>query len=232
MSERLGGRKADRAGIQRFADNPAHPRNFRLGGGPLHRVLAHHIQPHRRMSDQRAVVDRGAAFFQRVEILRKRFEWPVVAQTALQRRQAHPLDFFQRAHDQPAMLGMGWRHAKAAIAEHHRGDAMPRRNRQHPVPQNLGVVMSMDIDEARRHGQAAGVDRAGRVPANLAQGRDFTRLDSYVACNTGLARAVDYGSAADFQIVVHRGLRQVRAYSCDSLVAQQPFRLRSSPLDS
>ena len=48
--------------------------------------------------------------------------------------------------------------------------------------------MRVDIDEARRHGQAGGVDRAGGVAADIAQGRDFARLDRYVTRDTGLCR--------------------------------------------
>src|SRR5271166_4545780 len=95
------------------------------------------------------------------------------------------------------------RDAESAIAKDDRCDSVSGRNSQDPVPENLCVVMGVDIDEAGSDGEAGGVDRAGRAALNFAQGSDFTRLDRHVAPYAGLPGAVNNGSAAYFQIVIH-----------------------------
>ena len=48
--------------------------------------------------------------------------------------------------------------AEAAVAEHHRGDAVPAGDRAVRVPADLGVVVGVQVDEAGRDDQPVGVD--------------------------------------------------------------------------
>src|SRR5262249_45890407 len=74
-------------------------------------------------------------------------ERPLAAGGGEQRLQRHALGALERAQDELAMPGTGGRDAEAAVAHHHRGDAVPGRDRQHAVPEHLGVVVRVDVDE-------------------------------------------------------------------------------------
>ena len=97
--------------------------------------------------------------------------------------------------------GLHRREAEAAVAEHHRGDAVPAGDRAVRVPADLGVVMGVQIDEARRDDQAVGVDdflgEARRASADL---RDLAVLDPDVAPVARHAGAVDDGAAFDLNV--------------------------------
>ena len=201
---RLGGGEAHRAGADSAPHDLAHLGDLAFVGRPFHGFLAHHVQPRRRMPDERADVDRRAAFFDRVEVLLEGLERPFVAQPRLQRVEAHPFDFLERAHDESAMLGARRRDAEAAIAHHHRGHAVPWRYGHHAVPQDLRIVVRVDIDEAGGDHAAARLDRRGRLAGSLAHGGDFAVLDRDVAVARWGPGAVDYRTARDLEVVVHR----------------------------
>ncbi len=129
------------------------------------------------MPNQRAHVDRRAALFDRVEVLLERFERPFIAQPRLQRVEAHPLDFLERSHDESAMLGARRRDTEAAIAHHHRGHTVPRRYGHHAVPQDLRVVVRVDVDEAGGDHAAARLDGRGCLAGSLGHGGDLAVLD-------------------------------------------------------
>ena len=68
-----------------------------------------------------------------------------------------------------ALGGPHRREAEAAVADHHRRDAVPARQRAVRVPEDLGVVVGVQVDEARRDDQAVGVEHlVGLVGADLA----------------------------------------------------------------
>jgi hypothetical protein len=98
-----------------------------------------------------------------VEIFGEGLEGPLVAQTGAERAGAHALDLLEGADDEVAVLGPGGRHAEAAIAHHDGGDAVPGRHGQHTIPQHLGVVVRVDVDEPGSHDTIGGVDRGGRL---------------------------------------------------------------------
>jgi hypothetical protein len=123
---RLGRSKTDRAGIDRRAHDGAHLRDLVRRGRALGSVLTHHVQPQRRMADQNRHVDRRPTPLNRVEVLWECFERPVAADAGFQRGEAHALDLLQRTQDETAVRWPGRGDAEAAIAHHHRGDAMPR----------------------------------------------------------------------------------------------------------
>src|SRR6185503_11961141 len=91
--------------------------------------------------------------------------------------------------------------AETAIADHHRGDAVPRRQRAVRIPEELRVVVRVQVDEARRHDQAAGVDHlVGIVGAQLADLGDHPVLDAKVALEARQPAAVDDHAAADHAV--------------------------------
>ena len=90
--------------------------------------------------------------------------------------------------------------ADAAIAEHRRGDAMPRAGRDERIPGRLAVVVRVDVDEARRHDQARGVDLApGRAELGADRG-DLSILHCDIGDQAWGARAVNHGSVSDDEV--------------------------------
>jgi hypothetical protein len=63
--------------------------------------------------------------------------------------------------------------------------------------------VGVDVDEAGRHERAVGVDRAVRRARDAADRDDPVALDRNVAGESGSARPVDDGAAADHEIVGH-----------------------------
>ena len=126
---------------------------------------------------------------------------PLPGQARGQHRIGNFLDAFHQVHQRAAMMLLHRREADAAIAEHHRGDAMPARRREQRVPHRLAVVVRVHVDPAGRDQQAVGVDLApGRALLAADRGDPAVR-DRHVAGERRLAGAVDDGAAANDDVV-------------------------------
>ena len=148
VRRRRGRREPGRARVHRFGDHPLHPADLVVGRGALVARLAHHEEAHRGVPDVARVVEERAALLDRVEVLREGLE--VVPRHALEERVGrHVLDVLQRADEQLAVLGPHRRDREAAVAGDHRRDAVPARRGERRVPEDLGVVVGVDVDEAR-----------------------------------------------------------------------------------
>jgi len=78
---------------------------------------------------------------------------------------------------------------------------VPARQRAVGIPEELRVVVRVQVDEARRHDQAAGIDRlVGFADADLADLGNHAVLDADVAAKARQAAAVDDHAAADHSI--------------------------------
>src|SRR6185369_6783153 len=132
---------------------------------------------------------------------------PLRPDARLERGERHALDVLERPQDQLAMRRPRRRDAEAAVADHDRGDAVPRGDREHAVPEDLRVVVRVDVDEARRDDESARVERARGGTAEPPDLGDATGSDADVALAARGARAVDQGAAADRQVepVAHGG---------------------------
>ena len=73
--------------------------------------------------------------------------------------------------------------------------------RQERVPGGLAVVVRVDVDEAGRDQQAAGVDLAPALADVVAHRGDGVAVDGDVGLAARRAGAVDDGAAADHEIV-------------------------------
>src|SRR5690606_7336674 len=90
------------------------------------------------------------------------------------------LDAFHEL-DEAAVIGGSHRgEADAAVAHHHRGDALPRRRRQLAVPGGLAVIVGVDVDEAGGDECAVGVDLPGAVRLDPSDGGDAVAVDGDV----------------------------------------------------
>ncbi len=149
MVRSLRRRESDRAGFDALAHEPAHRVYFFGSRRTLGGFFTHHVHAHGCVPDQRRHVDAGLATLDGVEVLGEGLEGPVFAEPLPEDVEIHALDVLQGAQDQVAVLRAGRRDPEAAVAHHHGGHAVPGRDREHAVPHHLGVVMGMEIDEAR-----------------------------------------------------------------------------------
>ena len=105
-------------------------------------------------------------------------------------------------HGAVPVFDAGRRKAEAAVAQSHRRDAVPAGQGAVGVPENLGVVVGVQVDEAGGHDQALGVDFplsvAAVQPADLG---DATVLDGDIADVAGRPGPVDDGTASDDDVV-------------------------------
>ena len=92
--------------------------------------------------------------------------------------QRHALDPRHHPHHVVAVLRRQRRDREAAVAADHGGDAVQRRRAAPRVPQELRVVVRVDVDEARRDHQPVGVDHPPRLFVDLADEHDAPRPGS------------------------------------------------------
>ena len=159
----LGGarrREAHRARAQRLLGEARHLLDLALVRhfGVLGAALAHDVEAQRAVRQLGRDIDGPAHRVQRIEIVGEGL--PVELHAFVQHRARDVLDAFHQV-DQVARLARPHRReAHAAIAEHRGGDAMPGGGRHERIPGRLAVIVGVDVDEARRHDQAGGVDLA------------------------------------------------------------------------
>ncbi|MBA7468283.1 hypothetical protein ES707_03526 [subsurface metagenome] len=197
---RARGGEAEGAGLQRFQRDPPHLGNV-VGGGlfAAHGAVAHHIDAHRQMRGLGCDIDDALAAIQRIHEIGEGL--PLPGQARRQHRVRDFLDAFHQVHQGLAMMLLHRGKPYAAIAEHHRGHAMPARGRQQRIPHRLAVVMGVHVDPAGGHHQAGGIDVAFGGAELAADRCDLAAFDGDVASEGGFARAVDDGAAANDDVV-------------------------------
>ena len=77
---------------------------------------------------------------------------------------------------------------------------MPGGGRDERVPGRLAVIVGVDVDEARRHDQARGVDLAPAGAELGADCGDFSVLHGDIGDPARRAGAVDNGSVSDDEV--------------------------------
>src|SRR5215831_3153555 len=101
------------------------------------------------------------------------------------------LDALHQFYEFLAMLGLAGREADSAVAHHHSRDTVPGRRDEPAVPHRLGIVVSVDIDESRRHDAAPGLDLLRAPLHHLSDRDDAAVLDGNVPFAWGAPRTVD-----------------------------------------
>ncbi len=121
----------------------------------------------------------------------------------MERVEGHTLHFLQRPHGGPAVLGAHGRDTETAVTDHGCGNAMPGRDAEAAIPDDLGVVVGVDVDKA-------GADNAPRCINGLcgtirrsAKRHDAAVDNANVAANAVGATAVDDSAIDDLQVVAH-----------------------------
>ena len=199
---RIGARggEAEGAGAQSLDGQPAHlgdvVRRRRLAA---HRTVAHHVDARRQVRRLRANVDGARPPFQFIHELRKRLPFP--GEAGGQHRIWNLLDALHQIHQRAAVFFLHRRKADAAIAENHRGDAVPARRRDQRVPHRLAIVMGMRVHPARRDQQTSRVDLAFAGGLLAADAGDAPIRNRHIAREGRLPGAIDDGAAANDDIV-------------------------------
>ncbi len=99
--------------------------------------------------------------------------------------------------------GLAGRETHAAVAHHHRGDAVVGRGHQQGIPGGLPVEVRVHVDPARRDQLAGGIDLAPPAPRDATDRGDASALHRDIARESRRARAVDDAAVADHQVVFH-----------------------------
>ena len=172
-------------------------------------AVAHHVDAQRQVRDLRGDVDRARAALQLVHELREGFPLPV--QAGGQHRVGNFLDALHQVHQRAVMFLLHRREADAAVAEHHRGDAVPARRREQRVPHRLPVVVRVHVDPAGRDQEPIGIDVALGRALLAADRRDAAVRDRNVAGKGRLSGAIDDGAAANDDVVHGTSLPDLRA---------------------
>jgi hypothetical protein len=94
----------------------------------------------------------------------------------------------------------------AAVAQHHGGDAVPARRAGHRVPEELGVEVGVDVDEAGRDQAVTGVHLAPAPLGHLAHRGDPVAVDGHVGRPRRGPGAVGDLAPADHDVVHRRTL--------------------------
>ena len=156
-------RPAAAARVHGVVEEPAQLGMLRLAGplAGLGAIEAQHPHQQRRHRDVRQHVDGLRRAVDAVEELG--IGDPVPRQPATHRLERDGLDPRHGEHRALAKLRPHRREPEAAVADHHRGDAVPAGERQVGIPEELRVVVRVEIDEAGRDDLAARVEDPPRV---------------------------------------------------------------------
>src|SRR2546428_5950065 len=99
---------------------------------------------------------------------------------------------------------MGRSHRQRTVAHDDSGNAVIARVGAERIPGNLGIVMSMVVDDAGSDHQAIRIQHLARVSIHFSDLDDTTAADGDVAVKAGQAGTVNNLSVLDNQVVWHR----------------------------
>ena len=149
------------------------------------------------MADQEAGVYRNVAL-ERVEIVGKAS--PVPRATLAQAVQRHALDTGEHVHEILAAIVGERGNAETAVAANDRGHPVDGRGCQSAVPEYLGVVVGVYVNEAGGHDQSVGIDGPGRAVIHLTDRDHPPAGDTDIGAFAGHARAIDHRAPAYYEI--------------------------------
>ncbi len=196
MEPRPVGREPQRPAPDRLGDDGLHLVDLLLGGRSLVGLVAHDEEPDSRVPHIATEVDQDTAALDRSEILGIRLEIP--GDAGLEGGQAHVLHLVQRPQERSTTLRTGRRQAVPTVPGDHPGHALPTRGSQVSIPQDLRVIVRVDVDESGSDQPARGVD----LPSSRYAVTDF---DDPAVGNAdigdvgGPPRPVDHGASPDTQ---------------------------------
>ena len=179
----------------------AHQVDLAVGGRPLVGLGSHDEEPDRGVPHVAAEVEGDTAALDGVEVLGKGLEL-VPGHPGHQGVEAHVLHVLEGADDDLDAVGPGGGDGEAAVAGHHRGHPVERGRAEVGVPEHLGVVVGVDVDESRGHHLTGGV-QFGRPRQPVADGRDAAVADGDIGPPAGHSAPVDQRPAPYDDVTVH-----------------------------
>ena len=172
--------EADRPLFHRLAHQPRHLGDIFGGGGLVGEgAIAHYEDAEWRVGDLEGDVHGVPARLDLGEIVAEAPPRPV--EPLVEDDAGDVLDALHHLDQLGPELRPRGRESDAAIARHHRRDAVGERRVERVVPHHLPVVMGVDFDEAGGHDLAGGVDRLVRIDVDpLVDGDDMTVFHAHV----------------------------------------------------
>ena len=146
-----------------------------------------------------ATFAQGPMGAERRHVLAEGLEFP--AHAGAKRVEVHALDHREVAQDEVADLGRRGRDPEPAVAHHRGRHTEGGRRGERPVPRDLGVVVGVQVDDARRESQSLGVDLAFPGLADVSDGADAPVAHCDVGPDRFVAETVDDGGSADDEVV-------------------------------
>ena len=196
---RAPGGKPRRARLQGLAQQLAHALEVvRRGGLEVRGTVAHHEKAQAVVRHQRHEIEAMPHGVEHIRVIGEAL--PAPAHALGQHRAGNLLHAFHQLHQARFLAFLHRRKPHAAVAHHHRGDAVVDARAEGLVPRGLPVVVGVDVDEPRRD------DGAGRVDGFLRNGGDLADLLDLAVPNADVgrlprrARAVVNRPAANHQV--------------------------------
>jgi hypothetical protein len=188
------------ASLDALADDRLHGRNLVIGSVPLLGRLTHHVATDSRMADERGDV-MAEPLIQGIEILRDRLPGPCDPGTdGFQRDRLH---VGQNSGQHLAIFPMGRSHRQRTVADDDSGNTVIARVGTERIPGDLGIVMSVVVDDSGSDHQAIRIQHLARLSTHLSDLDDMTVANGDVAVKARQSGTVNNLSVSDDQVVWH-----------------------------
>src|SRR5439155_62367 len=196
-------REPERAGLERLAHHPPHGLELGVGGLTIGALLAHRVEPHRGVADERADVHRQL-LPNRAHVLGERF--PVPRHARAEHVHRDRFDVGEHPGEPLARFLLYRRERQRAVTDDDGGRAVVAGVGAERIPQHLGVVVAVVVHEARRDDPPVGLDDLACSAAQATELDDLAAGYPDIAVEGGAAGAVDDASVLDQQVVGHAAL--------------------------
>ena len=120
---------------------------------------------------------------------------PVPRQALVQRRAGDVLNALHQLHETLVVGVVHGSEPDTTVAEHHRGDAVPRRRLHRGLPGRLAVVVGVHIDKARCNECSVSVDLSTTGPLHRSDLDHHAVGDGDIGGASRRAGSIDDGSA-------------------------------------
>ena len=200
MFEQTRTGKANRAGIHRFTHESRHLRDIvRRRRLMVDRAVAHDKDAQGGMGDVAGHIHSIFARRQTIQIIGESF--PIPVQPFIKNDAGDFFDAFHQLDQRLLMLRQHGSKADAAISANRCGHAMREARVEPVIPEELAVIMGVDVDKAGGDDGASCVNFLARCTGDRADFNDQAVLDRHVSGIARCARAINDGAAANDHIV-------------------------------
>ena len=179
-------------------DEVGHPDPLLGAHGSLEGCSSHHPVADRRVADEGGHVRPDSAPLERAQVPVEVLPGPRDAGS--QRLERHSLDEEEEAHQDVAIRLTAGSDREPAVPHHDRRDAVPGRRARGGIPEELAVVVRVDVDEARREDETCGVQLDVAALRHATDRRDAVAAHREVPARRLAAAAVAEERAPEHQV--------------------------------